>query len=943
MIDLRSTSTTLRPGETRRRARAAGREPRGAAGRGRRRRRDAARSARGSRSAARDDGWHEAELGPLPEGVYRVTALGAAASSRSRTSSPCSTASGELGHRHRHRRLRSRRQRTCTGAVRDALRFRDWLLDPNGGNVPPRTCRLAARPRDGRARAVDPKLRAIDGDEGQHHRRDQRPDGQRAEARASGSTSTSPATGSPRASRTARRARCSRPDFTSGHTDQSLAVRSLAEFFETTQFEDQFFFIDACRNVPPGATAPSSRSAAGRSRAGATRASRRCSSSSSTRPRRAAGGRGARRPGEEHGAFTDALMDGLRRRRRREGVVVGAQLLRGPLGAARRLRQAGASRRDAHGHPRPRGPADPDPAGRRQPRRRRPRPGRACSPRSPRTRSRRSGSRCCSTPTRRIRTADVRVLNALGDVVAGQVGSTGQSVVFYLPPGTYALRAAEPEIGEGRAPSRSSCTSRSHEPPTIALRPIDEPPQADAPSARAGVPSEPAAPAAPRSVESVRPGTIPIDAPDPLSIVEVTDEAGRAVRGRAGSRGRCSSFRPASTSSATSAPSARPASGRSRSRPARPSRRWNCGAPSPRRRPSSCSRRWAATQGRGHTVALAGCEPIAWAADLDARRARARQRARRQARDRRRSACEPPRRRTDREVRHRHRVYLVSETGARSNADSRSGSGRRATGPEAPSRCGRSGEPRRARRSAGSRAATGSRSSAAARGGPWSSPLTVLDDWLATIVLQITKGIRLFQYQPATGAARRRRPPAASSTWSACSSRADSTAPGSSRSSWPRRDDPFVGCLCGYVLLRLGLFEELRELTARLLEQGAAASDAFVLLGEHAAATRHDGAKQAFAEAVAAGVPVFAEGLTRLLEGLRAHDVDHPRGRGRPLRLPEPHARLDVVGLHPAPVQARDAPRHGRRHRLRGIGSRRATGSRTRCIERGGGSTGLRL
>jgi hypothetical protein len=27
----------------------------------------------------RDDGWHEAELGPLPEGVYRVTVFGAGA------------------------------------------------------------------------------------------------------------------------------------------------------------------------------------------------------------------------------------------------------------------------------------------------------------------------------------------------------------------------------------------------------------------------------------------------------------------------------------------------------------------------------------------------------------------------------------------------------------------------------------------------------------------------------------------------------------------------------------------------------------------------------------------------------------------------------------------------------------------------------------------------
>jgi hypothetical protein len=50
-----------------------------------------------------------------------------------------------------------------------------------------------------------------------------------------------------------------------------------------------------------------------------------------------------------------------------------------------------------------------------------------------------------------------------------------------------------------------------------------------------------------------------------------------------------------------------------------------------------------------------------------------------------------------------------------------------------------------------------------------------------------------------------------------------------------------------------------------------------VLRGEYAAASGSPAAKQAFAEAVGTGIPVFAEGLTRLLEGLRAHDLHHPR------------------------------------------------------------------
>jgi hypothetical protein len=40
------------------------------------------------------------------------------------------------------------------------------------------------------------------------------------------------------------------PGFDEVHTDHSLAIRSLTEHFETMPFKDQFFFLDACRNIP---------------------------------------------------------------------------------------------------------------------------------------------------------------------------------------------------------------------------------------------------------------------------------------------------------------------------------------------------------------------------------------------------------------------------------------------------------------------------------------------------------------------------------------------------------------------------------------------------------------------------------------------------------------------------------------------------------------------
>jgi hypothetical protein len=92
-------------------------------------------------------------------------------------------------------------------------------------------------------------------------------------------------------------------------------------------------------------------------------------------------------------------------------------------------------------------------------------------------------------------------------------------------------------------------------------------------------------------------------------------------------------------------------------------------------------------------------------------------------------------------------------------------------------------------------------------------------------------------------------------------------------------NDPFAGCLAGYVLLRLGFREGLGELASTIIEAAPTLSDAYILRGEYEAYVRNDpAANQAFAEAVSAGVPAFGEGLTRLVEGLRVSGFVHPRG-----------------------------------------------------------------
>jgi hypothetical protein len=90
------------------------------------------------------------------------------------------------------------------------------------------------------------------------------------------------------------------------------------------------------------------------------------------------------------------------------------------------------------------------------------------------------------------------------------------------------------------------------------------------------------------------------------------------------------------------------------------------------------------------------------------------------------------------------------------------------------------------------------------------------------------------------------------------------------------RNDPFGGCLVGYVLLRLGRHEWLGALSTAIIEAAPTLTDAYILRGEYEAHRQNEEAShQAFADAVSAGVPVFAEGLTRLVEGFTGADIGY--------------------------------------------------------------------
>jgi Caspase domain len=163
--------------------------------------------------------------------------------------------------------------------------------------------------------------------------------------------------------------------------------------------------------------------------------------------------------------------------------------------------------------------------------------------------------------------------------------------------------------------------------------------------------------------------------------------------------------------------------------------------------------------------------------------------------------------------------------------------------------------------------------------------LPVLPSRLATVVAQIEPAwMRLYQFHPLRA---RAEPPLASRQLRRIellerlllAGSLDGARPLAEDLAGTARDDPFAGLLAGYVLLRLGLDEQLAALVPTLAESAPTLSDVHILRGEVAAAAGlTDVRDQAFADAVAAGVPMFGEGLTRLVEGLRASAFHHPRG-----------------------------------------------------------------
>jgi hypothetical protein len=90
-------------------------------------------------------------------------------------------------------------------------------------------------------------------------------------------------------------------------------------------------------------------------------------------------------------------------------------------------------------------------------------------------------------------------------------------------------------------------------------------------------------------------------------------------------------------------------------------------------------------------------------------------------------------------------------------------------------------------------------------------------------------------------------------------------------------NNPLAGCLASYLYLRLGRTGELEDTVKSLTTRFPGLSDVHVIRGEfEAAAGRAAEAKAAFAQAIEVGVPIFGEGLTRLLQGMRTYEIEQP-------------------------------------------------------------------
>jgi caspase domain-containing protein len=755
-----------------------------------------------------------------------------------------------------------------SAAVADAEMFCKWVVDANGGNVPRENLRLLlARSRDRpegsqkeRAPTKDNIVTAINevvtASGGVGERLYFFFAGHGITARVANRDESAIVT----------------PGFDELHPDHSLAIRSLTEFFETTQFQDQFFFVDACRDIP------------WRDREfeiGRWPIPRRRNPGQppvqqfilyATSPGLTAAEVGW--PEEAIGAFTEVLMAGLGGHGRakawsweRNCYEVRWEKLATYVKTA--MEQKAHPTRPPPGMPPGGWPIQvPQDAGSRG------------------VAGRDRDALLASFPRfdplkltvllkadAKYDEAEVSVLDAVGEPVVSALKVTGSSHVFTLAPKTYAIRARTTDKREGRVKAPIELYEDMEE--AIELRP----PVSLAP----GQVSEPVSPGA--EAGGAGPGKIAVEPADPLTVTELRDEAGIVVDVKTGEARfsvpagfyRVRLIGPEATSDeqfvVLSPGEEEP--------------------PLELKPPKAPARVVALARAAGgqystrkRTVTLGdSTEPLQWASPstilavalgeaLNASDAGSLERL---------GLASP--RQTIEHDQSGVALYVVA-----SADDERALRGLHvrlwAVGEDVPS------TRRRLKLSPAGVGAfvtrvdePGSHWLAIERGEVATViALPVMRGRLATVVAQLEpEGMSLYQFHPVVGAG----PSSASGRLRRVEhlerlllgGRLDGAPALAEELAAAADEDPFAGCVAGYTLLRLGLYDRLAETVAKITTVAPELSDAHILRAEYEAqARRIEAAHQSFTEAVAVGIPAFGEGLTRLLEGLRASGYIHPRG-----------------------------------------------------------------
>jgi len=751
-----------------------------------------------------------------------------------------------------------------SAAVADSVRFSEWVSSPEGGNVPRSNLRLllgrAGGPqpndvvptKDNIVTAINDVVTAAGPAERLYFFFAGHGITARVANRDEGALVT--------------------PGFDELHTDHSLALRSLTEHFETTPFKDQFFFVDACRNVPwvdrefeigrwpiprrrdPGeppvqqfilhATSP-----------GLTAAERDW-------------------PGEETGAFTDVLMRALTG----DGRAKAWSWERNCYEVRwERLATYVRDEMERRKHPTERPPGTPaegwpiqipQDAGSR---------GVAKRDRDPLLVAFPSGRFPPLELTLELQAdpafdeAEVSVLDAVGEPVVRALRVPGTPVTFSLAPKTYAARVTtvDRRVGRVKAPIELYDTLTEQ----IQLRPEE---------AGAGQVSEEIRPEGVAVAGPEAPlGTIAIRSRDPLGTAEILDEAGHVVTATNGNEER--PLKPGFYRVRHVGPEE---SGDEQFVVLSPEETEMVELHAPSEPTAAVAALVEALGGSiegGYVTPVAGAEPLAWAqpstvvlAGLGA--------ALHGEGGLERIGLELP--------------AVVGEEG--SGVALYAVAGHPAVGSlEAlRTRIWAAGDPVPAEASVPQLSELGVAAHVTAVGeasphwvsferegvAPTVAVLPLLPGRLAAFVVQVEpEQIRAYQVHPFAG-------PGPSSTPGRLrrmetlqrlllSGRLNGAAAVARELAAGAHTDPFAGCLAGYVLLRLGFHGELGALADEIVGVAPKLSDAYILRGEHeAAAGRPEPARQAFADAVNAGIPVFGEGLTRLVEGLRATAFVHPRG-----------------------------------------------------------------